>query len=220
MSSSSVKVVCPLCSSHANWFCDYFKDVVDFFKCDNCLSIFKSSLSFPNYSLEKTRYETHNNDVHDKRYQKFVIPITQAIEQEFHINSTGLDYGCGTGPVATFVLEGKGYKIRLYDPFFYPDESYKKESYDFIICCEVMEHFFDPNMEFIKLKNLLKPNSKLYCKTKMISDTINIQDFKSWHYKDDPTHVFFYTPKSLQVICEISDFKSVNFDDNLIIFST
>lgn len=212
--------VCPLCRSSAEWFCDYFNESVNFYRCTHCYGIFKSAEHFPDKKFEKERYETHNNDVNDIRYQKFVSPITNAIEKEFSNITKGLDYGCGTGPVATFVLEKKGYQINLYDPFFHPNENYKDELYDFIICCEVMEHFFTPNQQFLKMKNLLKPNAKLYCKTKMISSNISVQDFKAWYYKDDPTHVFFYSPKSLGAICQFAEFKSVKFDDNLIIFST
>jgi SAM-dependent methyltransferase len=214
------QTICPLCKSNAKWFCDYFNDVVEFFKCENCHGIFKSLKSYPKPETEKARYQTHNNDVHDRRYQQFVSPITDAVQDDFENTSVGLDYGCGTGPVATHVLEKQGYSIKLYDPFFYPDENYENQLYDFIICCEVMEHFFHPDKEFSKLKKLLKSNSKLYCKTKMISNTMSVEDFKNWYYKDDPTHVFFYTPRSLVVICGLAKFKSVNFNDNLIIFST
>lgn len=220
MPSNSKTAICPLCKSEAEWFCDYFKEIVEFYKCKNCLGIFKPSKYFPDLTFEKERYETHNNDVYDKQYQKFVSPITDAIENEFKVSSLGLDYGCGTGPVATFVLEKKGYTIKLYDPYFYPDKKSLSGSYDFIICCEVMEHFFTPDLEFLKLKKLLKSNSKLFCKTKMISNTISVEHFKNWHYKDDPTHVFFYSPESLRVISQFAKFKSVKFDDNLIIFST
>lgn len=220
MTDSSKTAICPLCKSHASWFCNYFNHVVEFFKCNNCSSIFKSSNSYPKWESEKARYETHNNDVYDIRYQHFVSPITNAVKKHFENTSLGLDYGCGTGPVAAHVLEKQGYNIILYDPFFYPDKSYRSHVYDYIICCEVMEHFFDPYKEFQKLKSLLKPNSKLYCKTKMIADDVQVEDFKSWFYKDDPTHVFFYTSKSLDMICRLSNFKTVSFDDNLIIFST
>jgi len=220
MPSTSKSEICPLCLSEAKWYCDYFNEVVEFFRCKNCSSIFKSPDYFPDIKFEKERYETHNNDIYDKRYQKFVSPITNKIKEDFKNTSLGLDYGCGTGPVATYVLEKEGYKLKLYDPFFHPHESVLKENYDFIICCEVMEHFFYPEKEFKKLRGLLKTNSKLYCKTKMISEEMTVNDFKEWHYKNDPTHVFFYTSMSLDKICEIAGFKSVNFNDNLIIFST
>ena len=211
---------CKLCHHKVKWYCDYFKIPKSFYKCTNCKAIYRDFETFVDEETEEKRYRTHNNDVYDERYQKFVSPITNAVSEDFEQTAKGLDYGCGTGPVATFILEKKGYNIRLYDPFFYPDTSFENERYDFIICCEVMEHFFNPQVEFQKLKNLLKPNGKLYCKTKMITDEFSVEAFKNWHYKNDPTHVFFYSPKTLQVIQEQFGFSSVTFDDKLIIFHT
>ncbi|NBC58521.1 MAG: methyltransferase domain-containing protein [Bacteroidetes bacterium] len=219
MAKSTKTVICPLCHDQTHWFCDYFKTPKTFYRCPNCKAIFKPSNFFLDPELEKNRYRSHNNDVKDTRYQDFVSPITDAINKNFSKNASGLDYGCGTGPVASHVLEQQGFSVRLYDPYFYPDTSYEDNTYDFIICCEVMEHFYMPDKEFSKLKTLLNHNGKLYCKTKMISDDFTVEAFKNWHYKNDPTHVFFYSPKTLQVICQKFGYKSVYFDDKLITFS-
>jgi 2-polyprenyl-3-methyl-5-hydroxy-6-metoxy-1,4-benzoquinol methylase len=210
---------CILCHGKADWFCNYFKKQVHFYKCSNCKSIFKDNSVFPDLTSEKLRYLTHNNNVEDENYQAFVSPITNAVVKHFSEDKIGLDYGCGTGPVAAHVLKLKGYEIVLYDPFFYPDENYDQQKYDFIICCEVMEHFHKPDKEFRLLKSLLKEEGRLYCKTSQISDHISVQEFKDWHYKNDPTHVFFYTPSALEYIKTNMGFRSLNFDKKLITFN-
>ena len=68
-----------------------------------------------------------------------------------------------------------------------------------------MEHFQQPFEEFKLLKSLLKPGGKLYCKTEVFEDAI---DFKSWHYKNDRTHVTFYNRETLLWIE-----KNLNFSD-------
>jgi SAM-dependent methyltransferase len=218
MRLKSKSSTCRLCHHKAVWFCDNFKKPIDFFRCIYCKSIFKEKDNFLDHNAEKTRYETHNNDVKDIRYQKFVSPITDAVFDEFSNDALGLDYGCGTGPVASYILEKKGFKMTLFDPFFYTETSYSQKKYNFIICCEVMEHFHQPDKEFKHLKELLSKNGVLYCKTKMISDNISVDAFKAWHYKDDPTHVFFYTPTALNFIQTNEGFQSVSFDEKLIIF--
>lgn len=217
---SSEHSICKLCQHKVEWYCEFFKVSKSFYRCTYCKAIYRDSKTFVNTEIEEKRYRTHNNDVYDERYQKFVSPVTNAISRDFPNTVKGLDYGCGTGPVATFILEQKGYDIKLYDPFFYPDTSFENEKYDFIICCEVMEHFFNPQAEFQKLKQLLKPHGKLYCKTKMITDGFSVDNFKRWYYKNDPTHVFFYSPKTLEVIQELFGFTTVTFDEKLIIFHT
>jgi 2-polyprenyl-3-methyl-5-hydroxy-6-metoxy-1,4-benzoquinol methylase len=215
---NSNSIQCSLCHSKAIWFCEFFREPIDFYKCQNCKSIFKDKTSYPDFEFEKQRYLTHNNNVEDRDYQAFVSPITDAVVEYYSNDKTGLDYGCGTGPVAAHVLKLKGYNIVLYDPFFYPDNNYHELSYDFIICCEVMEHFHKPDQDFKQLRSLLKNDGRLFCKTSLISDHISVQEFKDWHYKNDPTHVFFYSPSALEYIKTSLGFHSLDFDKKLITF--
>lgn len=210
---------CPLCESLADYFCSIGKKGRDYYKCHNCHAVFLHPKKYMDYSSEKSRYEEHNNDVKDPRYREFVSPITNAILAHFEKDSSGLDYGCGTGPVASVVLEERGFtSIALYDPFFQPNEKNLSKTYDFIICCEVMEHFFTPREEFIQLRNLLKASGKLFCKTSILKDDMNKNDFSDWWYNNDPTHVFFYTPRTLQFIAEGFGFKKVLIEPKLITF--
>jgi len=188
-----------------------------FYDCHCCGSIVRSTDTFPNDSIEIERYESHNNDVNDPRYQKFVSPITQAVQTDFDAqNSLGLDFGAGTGPVITKVLKDIGYHLNLYDPFFHPDTSVLNQNYDYIVCCEVIEHFHQPLKEFQLLKELLKPHGKLYCMTDIFRNQIA---FENWYYKNDPTHVIFYTEKSLQWIQNKVGFNHLAIEKRLIVFS-
>lgn len=166
-------------------------------------------------TAEKNRYEEHNNDVNDLRYQKFVSPITTAVFASFPNTALGLDYGCGTGPVAAVQLQEQGYKVNLFDPFFENHPQNLQQQYDFIICCEVMEHFFNPHKEFKLLARLLTPGGKLYCKTSLFT---NDQDFGPWYYKNDPTHVFLYSPESLEWIKDNFRFKNLQIEPKLLTF--
>ncbi len=210
---------CPLCHGTAKLFWRDGHRNVDFYKCTNCQSIFKAKEVYLEQSAEKSRYQLHQNDIHDQSYQKFVSPITNAVAKDFSNNTLGLDYGCGSGPVISFVLEKKGYRFKLYDPYFYPSQDYLNYTYNFITCCEVMEHFYRPFEEFKHLKNLLVDNGKLYCKTNFISNSISVEEFSKWYYKDDPTHVFFYSTKALDFIKETFGFQDVFMSKKLITFS-
>ncbi len=215
---NSNSIQCSLCHGKANWFCEFFREPIDFYKCQNCKSIFKDKAHYPDFEFEKQRYLTHNNDVEDQQYQSFVSPITDAVFNHYDSSKIGLDYGCGTGPVAAHVLKQKGYEVVLYDPFFYPDNSYALKKFDFIICCEVMEHFHKPYEEFKHLSSLLKEQGILFCKTNLISDSISVDEFKNWYYKNDPTHVFFYSPTALDFIKTELGFQFLSFDEKLITF--
>ena len=157
----------------------------------------------------------HINNVEDSGFQKSVKPLVQQVLDNFTKENKGLDYGCGNGPVITHLLSKKGFDIALYDPFYNPNVSVLERHYDFIICNEVMEHFYHPQDEFKILYHLLKPNGKLICGTQLYTSDI---DFDTWFYKNDPTHVFFYTEMCLNWICSNIGFKAVKRLGNCITF--
>ncbi len=207
---------CTLCSTKIT--ASFFSEKEhSFYKCPTCKCVLRGLETFPTPEQEILRYEEHNNDVNDIRYQKFVSPITNAVQKNFSPeNSIGLDFGAGTGPVITKVLRDKGFQLNLYDPFFIPDTTALQQKYDFIACCEVIEHFHHPLKEFKMLISLLKPNGKLFCMTDIYSESV---DFSNWYYKNDPTHVIFYTEGSLQWIKEEIGFKELIIEKRLIVFS-
>jgi SAM-dependent methyltransferase len=129
-------------------------------------------------------------------------------------NDSGLDYGAGTGPVITKMLREKGYQIETYDPFFNPRKEALKKTYDYIVCCEVIEHFHNPVEEFEGLKNILKNGGTLYCMTQLYDSSIH---FKTWNYKDDETHVIIYHRKGMEYIQKRFGFSSLEINNRLIL---
>lgn len=204
---------CSLCNNPTTEF--YREEHRIFLRCNLCRGILLHPSCYITAEAEKERYLQHNNDVQDPRYREFVSPITRAVMAHFPATATGLDYGCGTGPVAAVQLEENSYTVKLYDPYFEDHPENLEQQYDFIICCEVMEHFFDPHKEFRLLAGLLKSGGKLYCKTSVYSEEM---DFASWYYKDDKTHVFLYCRESLEWIRENMDFRELTIEPRLIIF--
>jgi hypothetical protein len=115
----------------------------------------------PNSDKEKLRYEEHINDVENKGYQRFVSPITSAVLKDFSTDDKGLDFGAGTGPVISKLLEDKDYSLVQYDPFFHNFPELLKDKYNYIVSCEVIEHFYHPKKEFELLHSLIQPKGKL-----------------------------------------------------------
>ena len=204
---------CPLCNSNATQFCDKPKHL--FYKCTNCDGIFRPKHTFLSAEAEKKHYEKHNNDVFDERYQAFVSPIVNAVLHDFYPEAKGLDFGSGTGPVIAKMLTDKDFQVQNYDLFFANEPSLLNQKYDYVSCCEVMEHFHHPHQEFELLKRLLLPNGKLYCKTEVFK---NLQSFENWYYKDDFTHVFIYQLKTLEWIKSEFSFSNLIVNEKLIVF--
>lgn len=206
---------CPLCEHMGITF--YNSKKLHFYECKNCFGIFTRHDLRLTKSAEKARYEDHNNDIENKGYQDFVQPIVNEIINNQEAQQSGLDFGAGKGPVISNILHQKGYNIELFDPFFHPNSMALSKKYDYIICCEVVEHFYKPYAEFVKLKKLLKPGGKVYIMTNIYNNSI---DFKEWYYKNDITHVFIYRKETLKWIKENINFTNLKIKNRLIVFST
>ena len=205
---------CPLCNSTGAVFYQSNKQL--YYQCNNCCGIFVDKKLRLNREAEMLRYKEHNNEIKDEKYQKFVSPISSAIMRDFTQNNKGLDFGAGTGPVISKVLKDNDFLIMQYDPFFHNNPDLLDEKYDYIACCEVMEHFYNPKKEFSLLKKLLRQNGKLYCMTDIYNESIN---FHKWYYKNDPTHVFIYHKKTVHWIKEEFGFLNVTIEGRLITYS-
>lgn len=206
--------ICPLCTNQGDDF--YEKNNLRYYKCPVCDGIYMDNQLWPNKEAEKLRYQTHNNDVNDRGYQQFVSPITSAILINFSTSDMGLDFGAGTGPVISKILNDNNYNIKQYDPYFHNKPKLLTEKYNFIACCEVIEHFYNPLKEFQLLKKMLIPNGKLYCMTDIFNKSI---DFNQWYYKNDPTHVFIYQQKTFEWIKKEFRFTKVEVEGRLITFT-
>ncbi len=204
---------CTLCNGATTPFCN--TNNKHYFKCLVCDAVLLDSQFFITAEAEKKRYQLHQNNIEDIGYQQFVKPITDAVLNTFNNTQSGLDFGSGTGPVITKILRKKTFEMTTYDPFFDNNLNALKQTYDFIVCCEVIEHFNNPQKEFMRLRQLLKPNGKMYCMTSVLNETIN---FKTWYYKNDATHVIFYTPKTAYYIAKTFGFNKVVVKGNLLVF--
>jgi SAM-dependent methyltransferase len=196
---------CLLCLSPSPSLCFQKKSGATYDHCQNCDLVFLQEKFHLSAEGERQRYETHQNDVTDPRYQNFVQPLVDAIQTRLAAGAEGLDYGCGPGPVAGYLLEKAGYEITYYDPYFRPHPPTEGKFFDFIILSEVAEHFRNPGLEWPRLRRFLKPGGVIAVLTALRPEQ---QAFASWSYHRDPTHVSFYSLNTFKWISEEYDFSS------------
>lgn len=202
---------CPLCDSSGKQLSG---DSDEFFSCATCSGIFKNRDYYLDVGKEEARYREHNNDVNDIRYQNFVSPITKYVFENFKQYQRGLDFGSGTAPVISKILQDNGYDICQFDPFFANNVELLKKRYDYIVCCEVVEHFHNPAVEFALLHKMLQTNGALICMTHLYDDSV---EFTSWYYKNDPTHVFFYRRETIEFIASSYGFKRFEINNRVFV---
>ncbi|WP_294824566.1 class I SAM-dependent methyltransferase [uncultured Flavobacterium sp.] len=203
---------CPLCSGSASHY--HTQATRDFLQCSNCRSVFLHPRDYLSTGAEKAHYLNHNNDPEDIRYQNFVRPVVEAILEDFEASDTGLDFGSGTGSPILKLLADKGYDVVQYDLYFHNHPELLQQKYNYIACSETAEHFKEPHKEFEQLRNLLKPEGKLYIMTDRFEEN---RDFGTWHYKTDPTHVFLYHEKAFEWIKEEFGFGEVRIEGRVVV---
>ena len=160
-----------------------------YWRCDVCHLTFLSSESYLSPADELARYLLHENCPEDCRYRKFLNRLLNPLIPKLQPGANGLDFGSGPGPTLSVMLEEAGFPMAIYDPYFAPDTTTLKCTYDFITCTETVEHFYRPAKEFHQLNQLLRSGGWLGVMTEMLElDT----DFAGWWYHREPTHVCFY----------------------------
>lgn len=185
--------VCPLCSS--NDVAEYWQDRRrDYYLCLGCSLVFVHAAQHLSAELEKAEYDKHQNVIEDKGYQQFLSRLYQPMLKKIKAGDRGLDFGCGPGPVLSALFEQAGFSMSLYDPYYFTDEQVLENHYQFITATEVIEHIYQPAKVLPKLWFLLEAGGTLGLMTKLVKSQ---KAFAQWHYKNDPTHVCFYSRETL-----------------------
>lgn len=85
-----------------------------------------------------------------------------------------------------------------WDPFFASDTILEQGMASLVLCLEVAEHFENPLQGFTGLANACSVGGYVAVGTLPMPDDMSIPEgFKGWWYKDDKTHVSFYTEKAM-----------------------
>lgn len=191
---------CILCGERSSPF---FEDPIDarrYLHCSNCDLRYLAPEFRLTEAQEKARYQFHENRAEDPSYQQFMRPVLEMVKPEM---SSILDFGCGVASVLRYFHPEK---VRLYDPYFYPDETPLASTYDLIAAVEVIEHLYYPARELARLRLLLKPGGSLGLMTLMASSSIHFAD---WYYRRDPTHVAFYSRNTFEWIRDHFKFREL-----------
>lgn len=205
---------CALCGQNTTAFYDHHLDQTAW-RCQACHAVFKDPEVHLSSTLEKARYDTHNNTLDNEGYVQYLTTFIDKAVWPFIQHGNALDYGCGPGPVLGELLRKRGFDVSNYDPFYLPNEALLKQTYDLITITEVLEHVFEPNVVFQTLAQALKPEGILAVMTSFVP--VSNDDYLTWWYKRDATHVVFYHLKSFETLAKRYGFKVLHTDQQKII---
>ncbi|MCU7553629.1 class I SAM-dependent methyltransferase [Alteromonas sp. ASW11-19] len=204
---------CPLCQHiHTQ---HYHQDKRrHYFQCNRCELVFVHPDSLPSLKQETAEYQLHENASDDPGYRKFLSRVTTPLLDKLTPPARGLDFGCGPAPVLAEMLSDAGMTMSVYDPIFHAQPSVLSHHYDFITCTEAIEHFHNPARELRILTDCLTPAGILVIMTKRV---ISATRFAHWHYKNDPTHVAFYSTATFEFIAARYGFHATFVDKDVVL---
>lgn len=205
---------CPLCENHNIRIFDRDSDRT-YLHCPVCSLIFIDREDLLTFSEERARYDTHQNHPNDPDYRNFLNQLAGPLLNRLDPPPLkGLDFGSGPGPTLSIMLAEHGHTMRIYDPFYAPNPLVLEDSYDFITCSETFEHFFTPRKEWRMLVDLVKPGGWLGIMTLLFDFN---DDFSSWHYKNDLTHVSFFSRNTFKYLAQQDELHVEFVGDNVIL---
>ena len=182
-------LACPLCSAAAAG--EYSSDKRrSYVLCRICGLVFVPPAQHLAAKDEKQRYDLHQNSPDDAGYRRFLGRLFVPLERRLAPASSGLDFGSGPAPTLSRMFEDAGHKVTLFDSFYEADPAALNGQYDFITASEVAEHLREPGKEFDRLWACLKRGGWLGIMTKFAAGRAV---FPRWYYKDDPTHICFFS---------------------------
>lgn len=191
MSDLSPIPPCPLCQCSRGRL--FHRDTREFYRCPVCHLVFVPPHQHLPRHEEKSEYDLHQNSPRDPGYRRFLGRLLVPLCDRLPPCSRGLDFGSGPGPTLSVMFEEAGHSMRIYDPFYAPDTAPLRETYDFISSSEVVEHLFHPGPVLDQLWSRLRSGGWLGIMTKRVIDQ---KAFARWHYKNDRTHVCFFSLES------------------------
>jgi hypothetical protein len=188
---------CLICLARAR---DFSRDSHrKYLECTECSLVFVPRHELVSDSQEKERYDHHQNSASDPHYQSYLQNIVSSLRPYLHPGDVGLDFGCGKAKVMEELLQNLCLRVNSFDLYYHRREDFLKDSYNFIIMSEVIEHLRTPLPEMRRLSALLKPKGMIFIKTRFLPKR---EEFSNWFYKRDITHVQFFNDKSLNVLAD------------------
>lgn len=194
---------CPLCGEVSGFWVQLPARPV--YACPRCELRFVPEPWQVTPERERARYELHRNSLTDEGYIRFLQPVIACLLRHFRPGGeTGtilppariLDFGSGPTPVLVELLRREGFNAVGYDPCF-DSGADLSQPFDAVVSTETFEHFRRPREELERIAGLLRPGGLLVVRTALWQPG---QDFRTWHYANDETHIVFYSEATFRYI--------------------
>lgn len=208
--------VCRLCAGTTVLFYEADRPFsAKYYHCPQCDLVQLDEKSILDGEEEAAQYNLHQNDKKEPGYVEFLGRCLDPTIKYLAPGMSGLDFGCGPYPMLAELMSERGFPMDHYDPYFYPDATKLKRSYDFVTATEVIEHFNEPAIAWKELTAKARKGGIISVMTSLRYERV---DFPGWHYRRDATHVSFYSPATMEWIAKAFDLEVLEMPKNVAIY--
>ncbi len=166
--------------------------------CVSCGYTYKRPIYHLDATREKMNYDKHENTMDNEGYVAMFERFLEESVFPYIRSGRALDFGSGPGPVLYELLGRHGFINYHYDPYYHKNPDIYNRSFDLITSTEVFEHLFEPKKVFNQLYYLLEDGAILAVMTSLRPKSD--EDFLTWWYRRDPTHIGFFTLKAFEAL--------------------
>lgn len=207
-------ISCPLCLGEQT---DTYHIVDDhqYFICPTCDLAFLPPDLLPEREEEFQRYELHKNDPTDLGYITFLSQLLRPLLGFLSPGAQGMDFGSGPVPAISHLLREARYEVASYDIFYADDPKVLSRRYDFVTASEVAEHLHSARETLDRIWSLIHPGGVFGIMTGIRTEDL---DFATWYYVRDPTHVIFFSKKTMEWLRDHWGAQIIYIKDNVVIF--
>jgi hypothetical protein len=145
-------------------------------------------------AAERARYAHHDNTAANAGYVQFLGEVADVVCGLVGPGARVLDFGSGEHAVLTGILTQRGRECTAYDPLYGIGAGALAARYDVIVLCEVIEHLRDLRVELERIGKCRGPDAVVVVRTRCYP---SLAELPTWWYARDPTHVHFFTPRTL-----------------------
>jgi 2-polyprenyl-3-methyl-5-hydroxy-6-metoxy-1,4-benzoquinol methylase len=191
-----------------------------FCKCPVCALIFTNETA-DNAAAEK-HYKSQWNNTDANFWKQQVEGLLGVIQRYRMPVGRVLDFGSGSGEI-TKEFQRRDIDATPLEPMvhgYLKDQNYPHK-FDVVVGVEVIEHLPNLSQELKEIDRFLADDGIMLFTTILTNsfiDSANAVDvFKGWWYKDDPTHVSFFSNKSIFKLAEIERYSADIYGDQLFV---
>ena len=191
-------MLCKICFHHTK-SCENAQFPHLYYYCPNCEGIFLDKAFWVDEQHEKKQYDQHNNSLENEGYVQMFEKFLDFFWKDLTCKTPNvLEFGSGPTPVLSHLLQKRGAIVTCYDKFYHPNEAFKTDTYDLITSTEVFEHLDNPLQTLTLLTEHLQSGGHIALMTLFHDNTM--EGFWKWWYRRDPTHITFFTPKTIEIL--------------------